>query len=733
MTQEPSVLDYIKAKLTPWRGPAPKIPTVEEIEEPSPPQEMNKVAEQRVTPASTRAISKEPAPVLAGELESGQVSWPWRVISALGVALIAQGSLQPGLDRSWMLGLILYLLAFVLLIWTGWQSELFVAQLPNDAGQQDDSYSSRFVYNPIAFLLSLSLALFAFLTFGGNRFTTLNVSLWILSIIAFMIAFWNPNRKLLRWTEWMGDHDSRRPWRVVLPGWTLLVLVVTLFVMFFRLYRLELVPPEMVSDHAEKLLDIWDVLHGKTSIFFPRNTGREGLQMYMTAGIIQLLDTGYTYLSLKIGSVFAGIFTLPFIYLLGKEVGNRRVGLFALLFAGIAYWPNVISRVGLRFPLYPLFVAPALYFLLRGLRTTNRNNFILSGIFLGIGLHGYTPIRILPIVILVAVGLYLLHPQSKAKRRYAIWGLILLVLVSFILFLPLLRYALENPYLFSFRSFSRLGSVERPLPGPAWQIFLSNLWKAMIMFAWDNGEIWVHSVPHRPALDIVSAALFYLGGVFLLFRYIRKRDWVDLFLLLSVPLLMLPSILSLAFPTENPSLNRMGGAVIPVFIIVAIALDVILTGIESRIGSATGRGLAWGLAIVLVAWSSLQNYDLVFNQYQNLYRASSWNTSEMGAVIRDFTQFAGSPESAYVVAFPHWVDTRLVGMNAGYPLKDFAISPDAFAETANNPQAKLFLIKPDDEESLINLRYLYPQGVLTTYTSEVSSHDFMMFFVPADG
>jgi hypothetical protein len=418
---------------------------------------------------------------------------------------------------------------------------------------------------------------------------------------------------------------------------------------------------------------------------------------------------------------------------LGKEVGNRRVGLFALLFAGIAYWPNVISRVGLRFPLYPLFVAPALYFLLRGLRTTNRNNFILSGIFLGIGLHGYTPIRILPIVILVAVGLYLLHPQSKGKRRYAIWGLILLVLVSFILFLPLLRYALENPYLFSFRSFSRLGSVERPLPGPAWQIFLSNLWKAMIMFAWDNGEIWVHSVPHRPALDIVSAALFYLGGVFLLFRYIRKRDWVDLFLLLSVPLLMLPSILSLAFPTENPSLNRMGGAVIPVFIIVAIALDVILTGIESRIGSATGRGLAWGLAIVLVAWSSLQNYDLVFNQYQNLYRASSWNTSEMGAVIRDFTQFAGSPESAYVVAFPHWVDTRLVGMNAGYPLKDFAISPDAFAETANNPQAKLFLIKPDDEESLINLRYLYPQGVLTTYTSEVSSHDFMMFFVPADG
>jgi 4-amino-4-deoxy-L-arabinose transferase-like glycosyltransferase len=165
------------------------------------------------------------------------------------------------------------------------------------------------------------------------------------------------------------------------------------------------------------------VLHGQTSIFFVRNTGREALQMYMTAGIIQLFNTGYSHLSLKIGTVLAGLLTLPFIYLLGKEVGSKRIGLLAFVFAGIAYWPNVISRVGLRFPLYPLFVAPVLYFLLRGIRTSNRNDFILSGLFLGIGLHGYTPIRILPVVILVAVGLYLIHcpisPGEKANRLAA--------------------------------------------------------------------------------------------------------------------------------------------------------------------------------------------------------------------------------------------------------------------------------------------------------------------------
>lgn len=732
MTEEPSVLDYLKAKLTPWRGPAPQIPSVREIDEPSLTPAVNGTVDSVAMPAKTKMKSQESVSAI-DRSEAGQIVWPWRAIAALGVALIAQWSLEPGVGRSWIPGLVLYLLSFGLLAWASRRSEYLVAQPQYNNDQQSVLSPPRYVNKPIVFLLTLSLAMLAFLTFGGNRFNTLNVSLWILSIIAFLVAFWDTNHKLINWTGWGDDRLSNWRMRLTIPGWTVLLVAVSLLIIFFRLYRLDFVPPEMVSDHAEKLLDVWDVLHGKTSIFFPRNTGREGLQMYMTAGIIQILGTGYSHLSLKIGTVIAGLLTLPFIYLLGKEMGNRRVGLFALLFAGIAYWPNVISRVGLRFPLYPLFVAPALYFLLRGLRTTNRNYFILSGIFLGIGLHGYTPIRILPIVILIAVGIYLLHPHSQGKRQAVIWGLVLLVLVSFLIFLPLLRYAIEDPYLFSFRSFSRMGSVERPLPGPAWQIFLTNLWNAMIMFAWDNGEIWVHSVPNRPALDIVSAALFYLGGVILFIRYIRKGHWLDLFLLLSVPLLMMPSILSLAFPSENPSLNRMSGAVIPVFLFVAIALDSILAGIESRFDDNVGKGLAWGLGILLVLWASFQNYDLVFNQYQRLYQASSWNTSEMGEVIRDFTQFMGSPESAYVVAFPHWVDTRLVGMNAGFPLKDFAIAPEAFKDTAGDPQVKLFLIKPEDEESVINLRHLYPQGILNTYVSEVSGHDFLMFIVPADG
>ena len=55
------------------------------------------------------------------------------------------------------------------------------------------------------------------------------------------------------------------------------------------------------------------------------------------------------------------------------------------------------------------------------------------------------------------------------------------------------------------------------------------------MFNWNNGGIWVHSVPDRPALDVVTGALFLIGVLLLLVRYAQKRHWLDLFLLVVDP------------------------------------------------------------------------------------------------------------------------------------------------------------------------------------------------------
>jgi 4-amino-4-deoxy-L-arabinose transferase-like glycosyltransferase len=509
------------------------------------------------------------------------------------------------------------------------------------------------------------------------------------------------------------------------------MLAVTALVVFFRVYRLNGVPAEPFSDHAEKILDVYDITQGQTHIFFPRNTGREGFQMYLTVAVAWIFSTGLSFLSLKIGTVLCGLATLPYMYLLGKEVGGKRVGLLAVLIAGIAYWPNVISRAGLRFTLYPFFLAPMLYYLLRGLRTSNRNDFILSGLFLGLGLYGYSPFRIVPFVVVIAVGLYLLHRQSKGSRQQALIWLAVLALAALLVFLPLLRYALENPEAFSYRTLTRLGSVEQPLPGSWWQILLSNTWNALRMFNWDDGEIWVNSVTHRPALDVVSGVLFLIGVLLVFIRYLRRRHWLDLFLVVSIPLLQLPSILSLAVPGENPALNRAAGAMIPVFLIVAMALDGLLTGIGSKTTRRAGTVMTWVVTGILLIWSMSQNYDLVFRQYDQQFRYGAWNSSEMGAVIKQFGQAYGTTDSVWIVPYPYWVDTRLPGVWVGIPNRDFAMWSENLRQTLDMPGPKLFIVFPDDTGTAAALEGLYPRGALSRYTSKSPNHDFLIFFVPA--
>jgi hypothetical protein len=534
MNEELTVLDYVKALLTPWRGAPPRIPPIESMDDLN--EASTTLLDSESVSQAASSIDEQLPYATIPETVTGVVTFPWRAFIALGLAVVAQLSLEPGPGRTWILGLGLYLFAAAWVVWANLRKE-WVLPPYRDVESRVDPYSIHRTYLWIG-VVFISLA---FLTLGGNRFTTINTLLWFCAMIFIVLAFWLPNpqssKSLLAKIQQM---IANREWDLRVSRWTIVLLIAGVLVIFFRVFRLWIVPPEMVSDHAEKLLDIWELLHGETLIFFPRNTGREAFQMYLTAAVIKLFGTGYTFNSLKIGTVLGGLITLPFIYLLGKELGNKRAGLIAFLFAGIAYWPNVISRVALRFTLYPLFVAPTLYFLIRGLRRSNRNDFILAGLFLGLGLHGYTPFRIVPIVILVAVGLFLLHSQSTGFRKQTLLHLGLLTLVSMVIFLPLLRFWIENPTMFSFRTITRLGSIESPLPGPGWQIFINNLWNAITMFAWSNGEIWPVSVPYRPALGVVSAALFYLGIVLILVRYIRRRNWLDLFLILSIPLLMLP-------------------------------------------------------------------------------------------------------------------------------------------------------------------------------------------------
>ncbi len=696
---EPSVLDYLKSGQI-FRRRA-------EEAAPLRPAAQTAVAQKAIAKADSRSVFAR---------------LPWLAMVTLAFGLAGQLFFEPPRESA-APGIFLYIITAALLVYAQLRGDW-----PLPEPRPTRPWTAPWTLRPLPLAAGVTLLLVAFLSFGGNLFTVFNVTVWTAGTALILLAFWRWNPGGPPWRERLKAVLGKREGSLRVSRWTVAVLLAFGVAAFFRFYQLADVPPEMTSDHAEKLLDVMDAVNGQPSIFFLRNTGREAMQFYMTAVTIGALNTGFTFLSLKIGTALAGFLMLIYVYLLGKELGNKRVGLFAAFLCGVAYWPNVQARMGLRFILYAAFVAPMLYHLIRGLRTANRNHFILSGLFLGMGLHGHSSYRIVPFLAVLAVVLFLVHAQSKGVRREAIIGLLVLAFFALAAFLPLLRFMTQSFDMYSYRAYSRLGLVENQVQGSAAGVFALNLWNGLKMMNYDDGEIWINSIPHRPALDAVSASLFLMGVILLVFRYLQRRDWRDAALLLAVPLLLMPSILSLTFPNENPSPNRAVGAVVPVFLIAALALDGLWAGFKQKIG----RGAAWGIVFVLLAAAAARNYDLVFNEYNTQYRNGTWNASEVGAVIAEFAQTIGTRDSAWVVAYPHWVDNRLVGFYAGFPGKDYEMWPDRLPATLTVPAPKLFLLKPEDTAGLDALKELYPQGVTSMYDSRLEFRDFILFYVLTD-
>lgn len=729
-----SVLDYLKLKIQPKNWHRAILP-----DDSSPADSPN--GEGAFSESSsgflTKLADKISSEVDQTILPDSQI--PLRfLLPAVLLAILAQLFIEPLVmqrERNPLIAGILYSVAAILLIIGIFFSRQGAhAEEQKPLASQSPAVESEQIFNTSVqkhwAFLSLACGLVAFVLFGNNQFNFVNLSFWFLTALFAIFAFYGPPAKS-DISNWIKKFFRRlNPIQIRITPWTLACIVVFSICVWFRFYQLNDVPSDMFSDHAEKLYDVMDVLDGKAPIFFVRNTGREAFQFYWTALMIKIFGTGVSFLSLKIGTAFAGLFALPFVYLLGKKIGNRWVGLIAMFLMGTAYWPNVIGRVALRFAFYAMFTAPALYFLINGLAEKKRRDLILSGIFLGIGLQGYSAMRIVPILFVIIFLIYWITVPKHLKKN-ALKAFLALIVFAIIFCFPLLRITATFPDLVLYRSVTRLSGVETTIAGSPVAIFFSNLWNAILMPFWNNGEIWVHSIPYRPALETLSASFFFVGLVIFIAKIIRGKRWQDLSLLISIPFLMLPSILSIAFPKENPSLNRTAAAAIPIFIIVAYAIVSVFQTILCSFRKQKSIRLVSALAgILLIFWIGKNNAGLVFDEYRTNYDRNALNTREIGETIRSFTEIIGDSEDAFVIPFPHWVDTRLVGINAGYPRKDFALPRELIDDLQDNGQPMLFIYKENDLETKTILENRFPNNINRLISTENPDKGFYTFLVP---
>jgi hypothetical protein len=685
---------------------------------------------------------------------------PAALLIALGLALEAQYLLS---QRNLVLaGVIFYTVAIAFFLWGvgGWDGGERLMPIPEASAHREDSRerpSPPSVRIGLG-LLSLPLALLAYQGFAGNRFSTLGLVAWGGALVTYCLAAvgFLPVSRFIDRVRFRGmrllEGVQRPRLRFHLSRTTILLAAITLIGVFFRVYRLAGVPPEMTADHAEKLLDVYDVLNGARPIFFSRNTGREAMQFYLTAALIRFTPLTFSHLTLKVGTALVSIVAVPLTYALGRAIYGRGIGLLAASFVALSRWHIAISRVGLRFPFTPTFVALTLLFFFRAFRHNRRGDWLACGLALGAGLHGYMSMRFVPLLLVVLTGAKVAFDAIRRLRHRTMgaeatpkrwveqtalssrfWGhAVLGAGASLLVFLPLLRYWRDEPEMFWYRVLTRVSSLEKPLSGGPWQLLFANVKDALLMFNYRGGPVWVNTVPGDSVLDTVVGGLFVLGVAFALWQLLYRGDRRAAYLLLSLFVLLLPSATSLAFPEENPSVVRAGGAIPIVALLSALPVYVVV----GALGDALGPRSRWRTLVVLGALfisTAGLTYNWYFGEYERQYRRQAWNATELGRVARAFADNVGDLDHVYHIAYPWWVHTPNIGINAGdVTWRNVVLDLDDLADHAKDPAPKLYLLHVDDRGSLNALRFRFPLGRLQRCESAVPGQDFLIYFVPGD-
>lgn len=584
-------------------------------------------------------------------------------------------------------------------------------------------------WRPFPLLVGLVLGFLSFPFFAENRFTPLGMLLWLGSLGLSLWTLWDhaPDEMGLRarLRALLGRRGITLSWE------KLALLAIMAAGAFLRFYQLDLIPREMGVDLPHIYNNTRHILRGEYLIFFPSHPGREGLFFYLIALYARFF--GLSHFAIKATGALIGLLTIPALYLLAREIFDREVALYAASLLAVGKWPVILSRTGYRATTMPLFVILVLYFLARALTTRRPLHFGLAGLCLGLGLYTYSAFLLMPLAVLLGSVIYALVERGKWVRANGV-GILLMFLLAALAFVPLARYAYENPDSYLLRVSTRITGREVPLPQDTVVVFLNNLRRGLLMFNYVGDGMFYINVPFQRQLGFFSGLFFVLGTAYALFRW---RKGANVLLLVFLVAMLLPSALSLAFPGEVPNAVRAVGVIGPAFLLVALPLPLIRRVLAQALSGAERRGIfavlrispasqwekRWSLHLLghylfaalmvsVLIWEGYSTYQTYFYDY--VYYQPDHNYSISLEMARAIDDFAGDGP-AYIKVWPFWYDGNAVRAQLRVQSQDWAgeiaqLTPSK-PPLANLWGKAMFLLHPKDRESLRTLRQFFPRGV----------------------
>lgn len=293
--------------------------------------------------------------------------------------------------------------------------------------------------------------------------------------------------------------------------WIIIAILVIAFI--FRFQGIASVPPGLYPDEAMNGNNALIANEtGDYKIFYPENNGREGLFINLVA--LSLKIFGPEIWAIRIVSAIIGVSTVLGLYLLVRLLFNWQIASIASFYLATSFWHVNFSRIGFRAIMVPFLAVFGFYFLWRGLKDFRFSNFILSGIFFGLGFHTYIIFRFIPFVIILVLLAYwnrikkdyshkqYLHLRNEFLKRFALF-----FLVAFLVALPILYYFWQNPSDFTGRSGQvSIFSAQEPL-----KEFVKSLGLTLVSFNFIGDFNWRHNFAGAPLLFWPVGVFFVIG------------------------------------------------------------------------------------------------------------------------------------------------------------------------------------------------------------------------------
>ena len=530
------------------------------------------------------------------------------------------------------------------------------------------------------------------------------LGLWLAGILLYVGATLQP-RAATAWATGLPGRVRGARWEL---GIVLLLLAVAAVA---RLLSLERIPFVLGGDEAAMGLEAVAVLEGRlTNPFATGWLSHPTLFFYVLAGPMRLL--GPTIVGLRLAPALAGVLTVPALYLLARELFDRRVAVISAAYLAVYHYAVHYSRLGLNNVLDPLLAVLTFYFLSVGLRSRRATWFALAGVSLGLEQYFYMGSRAVPLVVVAFVA-WLAWRERGFWLAYR-WPLLVLVGAFLVTGWPLFVFFARHPNDFMARVM-QLGIVQsgwlareaerlqRSQASLLWQQFA----KTALAFHFYPDPAPFYR-PGQPLLDFVSAVPFTFGLAYSMARF-RERHHALLVLWFGAVLVFGGVLL------ENPpSSQRLVLTAVPVSVFLALGL-VQIADVAERVfrWRRSSTWLVLGLAVALLATLSLRFYFRVYTPSRVYGGLNTYVAHEMGLYLRSLGPgyryyFLGPPRM--YASFPSL--SYLAPGVEGRDVLDPLAGPPAFVEPDRRP---VFLFLPERLKELEAVRLAYPEGRLREF------------------